>query len=42
MARIYCSNILHSHVAIRGIRCIDCEAARVGLTRKRLSGTAEA
>ena len=42
MAGIYCSNILHSHGSIKGIRYIECEAARVGLTRKRLSGTAEA
>ena len=42
MAGIYCSNIAHSHGSIKGIRYIECEAARVGLTRKRLSGTAEA
>ena len=42
MAGIHCSNISHKRGAIKGIRYIECEAARVGLTRKRLSGTAEA
>ena len=42
MARIHCSNISYKRGAIKGIRYIECEAAWVGLTRKRLSGTAEA